>query len=165
VQIGSEDVHKVAEFDEIREDYKESENDEKSSSLEGSVRFVEEEEEEEKTDPRLHRKKRQLLYPTLFSTGEIFSTRRSRRRRRLAYPYLYSYYNYPYYNYPYYSYQYPYAPFYHPGVLTGFPTTTTNVRESAAAATTTNCGCTATDINCLTTCYYNQYLQGLGVEG
>jgi hypothetical protein len=81
---------------------------------------------------------------------------------RLAYPYLYSYYNYPYYNYPYYSYQYPYAPFYHPGVLTGFPTTTTNVRESAAAATTTNCGCTATDINCLTTCYYNQYLRGLG---
>ncbi|CAI8033713.1 hypothetical protein GBAR_LOCUS19015 [Geodia barretti] len=141
-----------AAIKEIWEDYKE---DEKSSSLESSGRFVEEE-EGDKTDPRLHRKKRQILYPT------VFSTRRSRRRSRLAYPYLYSYYNYPY-NYPYYSYQYyPYAPFYTPGVLTGFPpTTTTNVPLSAAAATTTtNCGCTATDINCLTTCYYNQYLQG-----
>lgn len=57
--------------------------DVRSSSLEDSRSSADlpevEDGEEEKTDPRLHRKKRQAIYPFY---PAIFSTRRSRRRSR-----------------------------------------------------------------------------------
>ena len=52
---------------------------EKSSSLENSREsdILEEVEEGEKTDPRLHRKKRQALFNPFFP---VFSTKKSKRR-------------------------------------------------------------------------------------
>lgn len=126
-----------------------------------SLEEEEEEEAEESTiddeedmDPRLRRKKRQAVFPYYYPA--VYSTRSRRRsRNRLAYPYLYNYYTYPYYNYPYY---YPYN-YYQTGTFPLLPPTTNDVFNSVPAASTTNtCGCAVSDIDCLSNCYYNQYL-------